>query len=619
MSIHHLPVPALLFLLVLAPGLAHAEVQVEASWQKMSDAAAMPNGPGKRSWTDLSYDPVSKKIILIGGSGSGTYLNDIWHYDVSTDAWTNIVPHSTCPGHSGFSGPDGRDTQSVEYDPVNDTYLLLGGGGYKCGPLASRIADLGTTSAQITDPTLQATEADYYKHWSVTVGSKRVYVQSYDPNNKTLTLASPISGLAPGSSYKLQVWTDGHTWEWSPTTGHWRSLEHPHWNDGTAITTSPYVPKRPNPAVAYSSRDKTIVAFGSGPNGGGNDVWALDLTSKAWVLKQPHSSAKPILARAEATAAMVYDSQNDVFVLFGGRCSRDTRCPYNGSPLGDTWIYDLKSNSWTEVTPPISPTARMQHHMVYDAENGLVVMFGGIKADSQISSLVTEENVLDDLWIYDTNKNTWTEITQDIRPEKRYIGAITYDPENKTIVLYGGNNPGKKNSAHVWQLKLTRFDNQENQTPVADFTVNPIRGDTETIFSFNAQASHDPDGHIVSYAWDLGDGSSAAGSMPTHRYNSAGSYIVTLSVTDNRGGTSSKQVQIEVGTPNPPVIDVTNVRITGTTTGGVNSINVNGTNIPVVNGAFQFDIPMDVTSTVINLEATNSGGTTSSVMSLSAP
>lgn len=50
--------------------------------------------------------------------------------------------------------------------------------------------------------------------------------------------------------------------------------------------------------------------------------------------------------------------------------------------------------------------------------------------------------------------------------------------------------------------------------------------------------SYDPDGAIVLYDWDLGDGTSATGLTVTHTYPMEGTYAITLTVTDNLGLTS---------------------------------------------------------------------------------
>ena len=82
--------------------------------------------------------------------------------------------------------------------------------------------------------------------------------------------------------------------------------------------------------------------------------------------------------------------------------------------------------------------------------------------------------------------------------------------------------------------------------PVASFTASastPLVGDVVT---FNGSGSYDPDGSIASYAWDFGDGSSAAGSVATHSYSTYGVVYVTLVVTDFDNLTGSQTVSIRV-------------------------------------------------------------------------
>ncbi len=52
---------------------------------------------------------------------------------------------------------------------------------------------------------------------------------------------------------------------------------------------------------------------------------------------------------------------------------------------------------------------------------------------------------------------------------------------------------------------------------------------------FDASQSHDPDGQIVSYAWDFGDGATATGALTQHVYTRPDSYRVALTVIDNDG------------------------------------------------------------------------------------
>lgn len=75
-----------------------------------------------------------------------------------------------------------------------------------------------------------------------------------------------------------------------------------------------------------------------------------------------------------------------------------------------------------------------------------------------------------------------------------------------------------------------------NEPPVCD-AGGPYYGDSGAPVQFDGSASFDPDGEIVSYEWDFGDGQSGTGVSPTHIYNSDGEYTVTLCVTDNQGET----------------------------------------------------------------------------------
>ncbi|SDS43391.1 Calcineurin-like phosphoesterase [Friedmanniella luteola] len=70
--------------------------------------------------------------------------------------------------------------------------------------------------------------------------------------------------------------------------------------------------------------------------------------------------------------------------------------------------------------------------------------------------------------------------------------------------------------------------------PVASFT-SSCAG---LVCSVDAGASTDPDGTIASYAWTFGDGTTATGVRVSHPYAAAGSYPVTLTVTDDDGGTA---------------------------------------------------------------------------------
>lgn len=92
-----------------------------------------------------------------------------------------------------------------------------------------------------------------------------------------------------------------------------------------------------------------------------------------------------------------------------------------------------------------------------------------------------------------------------------------------------------------------------NRSPVSSFTVSPSgpgykAGQTLT---FNGAGSRDPDGTIGSYVWSDGDPPHpiASGVRLSRWYGAPGTYRITLSVSDNLGGTAFSSKTLFVGGP----------------------------------------------------------------------
>jgi len=85
------------------------------------------------------------------------------------------------------------------------------------------------------------------------------------------------------------------------------------------------------------------------------------------------------------------------------------------------------------------------------------------------------------------------------------------------------------------------------------------------LINFDASDSFDPDGEIVSFQWDFGDGSREFLQTVAHMYSVAGNFRAELTVTDDTGVTATASVLIQVGIPKPkievrvPAPDVANI------------------------------------------------------------
>ncbi|KQC29410.1 PKD domain-containing protein [Flagellimonas eckloniae] len=175
-----------------------------------------------------------------------------------------------------------------------------------------------------------------------------------------------------------------------------------------------------------------------------------------------------------------------------------------------------------------------------------------------------------------------------------FFSTGSYDPDGN-IVSYewdfgDGNTSNAENPMHTYaaegeySVTLTVNDNEggeditsidvlAQEIPVNMMPVAIADGTADGIISykvnFSSSESYDPDGNIVSYEWDFGDGNMSNEENPMHTYASGGDYYVTLTVTDDDGeeGFTSIEVSAEeipnvppvavadAGTPNEFVVD----------------------------------------------------------------
>ena len=81
-----------------------------------------------------------------------------------------------------------------------------------------------------------------------------------------------------------------------------------------------------------------------------------------------------------------------------------------------------------------------------------------------------------------------------------------------------------------------------------------IRGTVGVTVNFDGTGSNDPDGTIVAYDWDFGDGNFGTGPTPTHTYAADGTFNVTLTVTDDAGADDSAMTTARIN-PDGQVIE----------------------------------------------------------------
>ena len=190
-------------------------------------------------------------------------------------------------------------------------------------------------------------------------------------------------------------------------------------------------PARYGAAIAYHAGLGLTMIIGGTSDSGGQvaglaDAWFWDGVS--WT-SDVTTNGPP----ARYSACMVYDAQRGVLVLFGGYDE--------GLVFNDVWEWN--GVEWTERTPEppaTSPAARCGHTMAYDAERGVVVLFGG--TDGQ-------ENRMNDTWLWDGT--AWTAASPAQSPPECNGAAMVYDPIRKVIVLSGGHRGSEVFNTQTWE------------------------------------------------------------------------------------------------------------------------------------------------------------------------
>lgn len=105
-----------------------------------------------------------------------------------------------------------------------------------------------------------------------------------------------------------------------------------------------------------------------------------------------------------------------------------------------------------------------------------------------------------------------------------------------------------ENNSNTTQQSITVI----NCPPIADFDYLPLSPQSNEEIEFT-DISTDPDGYIISWYWDFGDGYISTLQNPSHTYTSDGIYSVTLKVTDNDSGVDTVAKVIPVSFQMMPI------------------------------------------------------------------
>ncbi len=221
-------------------------------------------------------------------------------------------------------------------------------------------------------------------------------------------------------------------------------------------------------------------------------------------------------------------------------------------PDGDTivaWHWDFGDGTTADVQ---NPTHRYPNGGTFDVtltvtdDKGLT---GSVTKTITVEGPPNEPPVVD---------FTWTPSAPDTGEEVTFTPTVT-DPDTPFTYAWDfgdGTTSQTESPKHsfaekkAYTITLTVTDSRGgsttvtktlsvgNEPPVASFTVAKTTATVGEIIQFT-DTSTDSDGTVTAWEWNFGDGATSDQQNPTHAYAAAGTYTVSLVVTDDKGGQSA--------------------------------------------------------------------------------
>src|ERR1035437_2766927 len=338
------------------------------------------------------------------------------------------------------SWPQARGYETLLYDTRSENLLMLGGGAG--GGWVSTLPGYGGV-------------------WSFSPGSNRwnllygsiplASTDMFSYDKRSARVIAWVSFAAdPNSTWILgPIKPISETWAFDPATGEWENRN--------PAQSPPAGLLGEGAQMVYDDRSGKTIMFGGlslplyeqyfescDPQGNCDDsllsqietnhTWVYDYVANTWTDVSPPALSPP----SRNSHALVYDTAADRVILFGGG---DAFVDYN-----DTWAYNYKKNTWTQLSPATQPLSRSYGYLAYDSEHDRIVLFGGVD--------YTETQIYGDTWVFNYWDQTWTQLNPKVSPSPRGWFGMGCSPKANRIVIFGGGTDRDHFTDETWTYRL---------------------------------------------------------------------------------------------------------------------------------------------------------------------
>ncbi|MBN1220614.1 MAG: LysM peptidoglycan-binding domain-containing protein [Anaerolineae bacterium] len=145
--------------------------------------------------------------------------------------------------------------------------------------------------------------------------------------------------------------------------------------------------------------------------------------------------------------------------------------------------------------------------------------------------------------------------TEELAPPVEETAPPTEEPGELTPTTEPVPGPTSTPTREGGPIVVTPVSCDNNQPPVAKANgpYQAMMGKGQAWVTFNATGSEDPDGTIIKYEWEFGDGSTpGTGESVTHGYTNIGNYVAILTITDDCNAVGQDTAEVTIVGPTPP-------------------------------------------------------------------
>ncbi|SEO79289.1 PKD domain-containing protein [Trujillonella endophytica] len=464
-------------------------------------------GQGQAGWSVTGND----RYVVYGGEFPR--VNGIGQQGLVRYALPGTAPNAVGPSTDGFtatatSPAPGRVTvgwtATSDQDNANLVYRVQREGQ----PLP--VAETVQASTWWNRPAMSAGDAGVS-------GSLRYRVTATDPFGNTVAtpwvavevaVAPPVGQTRP---YAESVRADGASnhWRLGETTGAAAdAIGTAPMTVGAGVTRGQAGAVTGNTAYSFNGSSTASLATGTAqaaPN---------TFTQEAWVQTSSTTGGRIMGFANRATGTSTsYDRQ--VYLETNGRISFAVKVPtmfgLSSQTRAVTSTASFNDGAWHHVAATMSPA-------------GISLYVDGVLVGSRTDA---------------TTGQSYSGYLR-VGADRAIAGASTFTGRIDEVALYRTALTAQQIAAHATGGGVSAPT--ANQAPTARIAVTR----TGLTAALDGRGSVDGDGSVAAYAWDFGDGQQGTGATASHTYAAAGTYVVGLTVTDDRGATTTAKTLVTV-------------------------------------------------------------------------